>query len=127
MPETPAAPPELLLKPYKKQTGIPCRYAPNLIKPGLDLRCPKSRKSLDDLDTPGHHLPNLGIELGRRAARETYLFGEVVRQYVKEIAIVLLVEERCVRELDVVVAAGLGTGCRDRWRLVGDGEVEMES
>jgi len=51
-----------------------------------------SAQSLDNLNPPGHDLHDFGVELGRRAARETDLLREVVGQDIQEVAIVAFVE-----------------------------------
>lgn len=78
----------------------------------------------------GHTIDDLGIKLGGAAAREADLLRQVIRQDLQQISIVLLVQQRRVRELGVLVAAAAdgsavvaaaGAGGRGR-----DAEVEVE-
>ena len=82
-------------------------------------------QSLDNLNPPGHDLHDLGVELGRRAAWEADLLGEIVGQDIQEVAIVAFVEQRRICELDVVIASSLGAWSSGCWRLVRDGKMEV--
>ena len=68
------------------------------------LACLSSTSILINNDPLGHTLDNFGIKLDSMIPREADLFGQVIRQYIHQIAVSVGVEQRFVCKLGILVA-----------------------